>query len=277
LSDCANALEHMKISGRFGEEDGSRPIEEAFCDGHGAPADGTAAFFPIVQMRERGPWSPIGTGFFISNNGLFATAKHVVLDEQGRLMDGLAGVQLLRNENRVIIRQAKKIAVHPRADVAIGFLFDREFAAGRGQTVNKCFALSRELPAVGSKVVTMAFPNSQLTEDQGAFSLKFATSAVAGTLEEYHPDGRDAVMLPGRCVRTSMDIAAGASGGPVAFGDGWVFGVNSTGMEGAPIGFVSSVEDVLDLDAGRVRLPGGEIREQATIRDLAELGLVILR
>jgi hypothetical protein len=67
-------------------------------------------------------------------------------------MDGLAGVQLLRADNRVIIRQAKRIAVHPRADVAIGFLFDREFAEGRGQTVNKCFALSRELPPVGSKV-----------------------------------------------------------------------------------------------------------------------------
>ncbi len=181
--------------------------------------------------------------FFISNNGLFATAKHVVLDERGKLLDGLAGVQLLRTDNRVIIREAKKIAVHPRADVAIGFLFDREFAEGRGQTVNKCFALSRELPPVGSKVVTMAFPKSQLTEDERTFSLKFATSAVAGTIEEYHPHGRDAVMLPGRCFRTSMDIASGASGGPVAWGDGWVFGINSTGMEGAPVGFVSSVEE----------------------------------
>jgi S1-C subfamily serine protease len=267
----------MKITGRFGQEGDGRPIEEGFFDGHGAPADGTAAFFPIIQMREPGPWEPIGTGFFISNNGLFATAKHVVLDEQGRLIEGLAGVQLLRSDKRVIVRQAKKIAVHARADVAIGFLFDREFAAGRGQTVNKCFALSRDLPAVGSKVATIAFPKSQLTEDQGAFSLKFAASAVSGTIEEYHPGGRDSVMLPGRCFRTSMDIAAGASGGPVAFGDGWVFGINSTGMEGAPIGFVSSVEDILDLDAGRVRLPSGEIREQATIRDLTELGLVILR
>ena len=267
----------MKISGQFGEEDRGRPIEEGFFDGHGMPSDGTAAFFPIIQLRDSGPWMPIGTGFFISNNGLFATAKHVVLDGQGELMDGLAGVQLLRADNRVIIRQALKIAVHPRADVAVGFLFDREFAEGRGQTVNKCFALSRELPSVGSKVVTMAFPKSQVTEDQEAFSLKFVTSAVAGTIEEYHPAGRDAVMLPGRCFRTSMDIAAGASGGPVAWVDGWVFGINSTGMEGAPVGYVSSVEDILDLDAGRVRLPSGEIRQQATIRDLTKLGLIILR
>ena len=164
-----------------------------------------------------------------------------------------------------------------RQRMEIAGALDREFAVGRGQTVNKCFALSRDLPAVGSNVVTMAFPKSQLTEDQGAFSLKFSTSAVSGTIEEYYPDRRDSVMLPGRCFRTSMDIAAGASGGPVAYGDGWVFGINSTGMEGAPVGFVSSVEDILDLDVGRIRLPSGEIREQGTIRDLAGLGLVILR
>jgi hypothetical protein len=76
-------FEHMNISGRFGEEGGGRPIEEGFVDGHGMPVDGTSAFFPIIQMRDSGPWTPIGTGFVISNNGLFATAKHVVLDEQG--------------------------------------------------------------------------------------------------------------------------------------------------------------------------------------------------
>jgi S1-C subfamily serine protease len=219
----------MKITGRFSEEGGGRPIEEGFRDGDGGPADGTAAIFPIIQMRDEGPWVPIGTGFFISNNGLFATAKHVVLDERGQLIPALAGVHLLRKENRVIVREAKKIVVHSRADVAIGFLFDREFAAGRAQTINRCFALTRTFPELGSKVVTMAFPKSELTTDQGNFTLKFATSTLAGTVEAYHPVGRDSVMLPGRCFQTNMDISAGASGGPVAFGEGCVFGINSTG------------------------------------------------
>jgi S1-C subfamily serine protease len=264
----------MKITGRFTEEAGGRPIEEGFRDSYGAPADGTAAFFPIIQMREQTPWVPIGTGFFISNNGLFATAKHVVLDERGQLIRGLAGVQLLRKQNRVIVREAKKIVVHPQADVAIGFLFDREFAEGRAQTVNKCFALTRTFPELGSKVVTIAFPKSELTTDQENFTLKFTTSTLAGTVEAYHPKARDLVILPGRCFQTDMSISAGASGGPVAFGEGCVFGINSTGMEGVPVGFISSVEDIFDLEVERIKLPNGEIRDRATVHELVELGLV---
>ena len=179
---CAFITSKMKITGRFSEEGGGRPIEEGFRDGDGGPADGTAAIFPIIQMRDEGPWVPIGTGFFISNNGLFATAKHVVLDERGQLIPALAGVHLLRKENRVIVREAKKIVVHSRADVAIGFLFDREFAAGRAQTINRCFALTRTFPELGSKVVTMAFPKSELTTDQGNFTLKFANQHSPGRL-----------------------------------------------------------------------------------------------
>jgi len=267
----------MKLSGHFATEGDGGPIEDAFRDQYGNPADGTAAFFPIIHMSEQGPWLPIGTGFFISNNGLFATAKHVVVDHHGKVTGDLAGVQLIRSDNRVIVREVVKVAVHPRADVAIGFLFDREFAAGRDQTINKCFRLTGQVPPIGSKVATMAFPKSQLTTESEAFSIQFTTSGLTGTIEEYHPDGRDSVLLPGRCFRTSMDIAAGASGGPVAFGDGGVFGINSTGMEGAPVGYVFSIEDILSLDAGRVRLPGGEIRNQITVRELAELGLVIFR
>lgn len=264
----------MRITAQFGGEGPGRPIEEGFHDGDGAPADGTAAIFPIIHMREGAPWVPIGTGFFISNNGLFATAKHVVLDERGQAIRPLAGVQSLRGDNRIIVREAIKIVVHPRADVAIGFLFDREFAAGRAQTVNKCFGLSHTLPEVGTKVVTMAFPRSELAVNQDTYSLKFTTLAFEGTIEAYHLRGRDSVMLPGRCFQTSMDIRAGASGGPVAFGEGWVFGINSTGMEGVPVGFISSVEDLFELEVGRIRLPDGEIRERATVHELAEIGLV---
>jgi hypothetical protein len=109
----------------------------------------------------------------------------------------------------------------------------------------------------------MAFPKSELASDQKNFTLKFTTATLAGTVEKYHPEGRDSSMLPGRCFQTSMDISAGASGGPVAFGDGSVFGINSTGWDGVPVGFISSVEDLFELEVRRIRLPDGQIRERA--------------
>jgi S1-C subfamily serine protease len=239
--------------------------------------DGTAGFFPIIHKREGAPWIPIATGFFISQNGLFATAKHVVVDRDGQIIRSLAGVQLLRGDNRVIVRDVKKIVVHPRADVAVGFLFDREFAENRTQTVNKCFELTRSVPEVGSKVVTFAFPQSELRTAGEAFHLKFSTAVSKGVLEVFYPEGRDSVVLPGRCFQTSMNILAGASGGPVAFGDGRVFGINSTGMEGVPVGFVSSVNDLLDLEVRAIRLPDGVIRERITLSELAERDLIRVR
>jgi S1-C subfamily serine protease len=267
----------LTLTGQFGEEGGGRPIEEAFLDDLGRPRDGTQAFFPIIRMSDSGPWTPIGTGFFISNNGLFATAKHVVIDDSGDIIPGLAGVQMLRAENRVIIREAIKIVVHPRADVAVGFLFDQRFADAREQTVNPCFALTTRAPQVGTKVVTIAFPNSVVTGNVAEFELKFATAAVEGTIEASHPNGRDSLLLPGRCFQTSMDIRGGASGGPVAYGDGYVFAINSTGMNGIPVSFVSSVEDLLDLEVNHVQLPGGKVRDHIGLEELVRLGLIIIR
>jgi hypothetical protein len=78
---------HMRITGRFGQEGGGRPIEEGFFDDNGSQVDGTAAFFPIIDMVESGPWLPIGTGFFISNNGLLLqpnTSCSTIKDESRR-------------------------------------------------------------------------------------------------------------------------------------------------------------------------------------------------
>jgi S1-C subfamily serine protease len=267
----------MNITGRFGEADAGRPVEEAFHDGLGRPADGTAAVFPIIQTSEAERWRPIGTGFFISNNGLFATAKHVVLDNAGRLIQHLAGIQLLRRENRFIIREAIKIAIHPQADVAIGFLFDRRFAEEGVQTVNKLFALTRSIPAIGTKVATFAFPKSEHAGSATEFKLKFTTGAVDGTIEAYYPDGRDTSMLPGRCFQTSMDLLAGASGGPVAFGEGNVFGINSTGMQSIPVSFISSIDDLFDLEVHNVQFQDGEVKDRIGLQELVERGLVIVR
>ena len=111
---------------------------------------------------------------------MFATAKHVVLDTAGQLIEGLAGIQLLRGQNRIIVREAKKIVVHPRGDVAVGFLFDKQFAEETVQTVNKCFALTNKIPELGSKVVTMAFPKGELTGDAAEIQIEVRNRSRGG-------------------------------------------------------------------------------------------------
>jgi hypothetical protein len=234
-----------------------------------------AAFFPIIDMRAS-VWVPVATGFFISTNRLFATAKHVVVDENGQPRRELAAIHINRPAGRVSVRSVTYIAAHATADVAIGLLADHQFRDAGVRYTNKCFALAASGPAAGAKVVTMAFPKSELKAADGRFDLKFTSDVAAGILEEYYPAGRDRTMLPGRCYRTSLSIPSGASGGPVAAGNGEVFAINSTGWDGIPVGFVSSVEDLLDLQIPMVELPDGT-RTPVTIRELVSLSLVVMR
>jgi hypothetical protein len=264
-----------ELSGSFNLERNGRPIEEAFRDGNGLPVDGLEAYFPIIRMSETDRWNPIGTGFFISNNGLFATAKHVLVDETtGLLIPSLAGVQLIRRDNHVIIREIIKVVVHPEFDVAVGFLFDKKFHEPGIQTVNKCFSLTISTPSAGEKVATFAFPRPLASGDSNTFQLRFTSVGIAGQIEEFYPHGRDRVMLRGPCFRTTMSTAGGASGAPVAYGQGHVFGVISSGVPDQPINYVSSITPILDLQLPNLKLLNGEIRESMSIRELASIGLV---
>jgi hypothetical protein len=242
-----------KITAQFSEGSGPDPIESAFCDDLGRPADGSMGVFPIISRFNNPPWKPVATGFFIHNNGFFSTAKHVLTDSRGQVLPDLAGVQLLRSENRVVIREIRSVALHPIADVAVGFLSDTKFDHFGEVTTNKIFGLTRKIPAVGARVVTFAFPESEsVVLENGVFKMAFSTDMAMGEVEEYHENGRDSVLLPGRCYRVGMNVKFGASGGPVAFSHGYVFGINSTGVDGMMCGYVSSVLDILDVQVPRV-------------------------
>ncbi|MCB7130286.1 MAG: trypsin-like peptidase domain-containing protein [Candidatus Brocadiales bacterium] len=267
-----------KIQGRIYLSPNGTPIEEGFRDGHGKPADGLEAVFPIVRTSDEEPWRPIGTGFFISNNGLFATARHVLMDSPtSEPSPDLAGIQLIRRENRAVIRQIIKISSHPGADVAVGFLFDKEFVERGEQAVNKFFSLTSKTPQRGEKAVTLAFPKQLLIPSEDAFELRFTSCVYEGEIEEEYPHGRDRHMLPSHCFQTTMNLEGGASGGPVGFGDGSIFGINSTGIPGQPpVSFVSSASDLLELSLNNVRLLDGQIRSEISIAELVSLGLVIV-
>jgi S1-C subfamily serine protease len=72
-----------------------------------------------------------------------------------------------------------------------------------------------------------------------------------------------------------MALASGASGGPVAFGEGAVFGVNSTGFDGSALSYISPVSAILDLSIGNIRFADGTIRENVKVSELVDRGLVV--
>src|SRR5690348_4236674 len=95
-----------KVSTRIETVQDGRRFDEEFRDGAGNSANPAECIFPIFQQNDSGLWKPLGTAFFISSNGFFATAKHVLTDAQGLLLPALVGVQIMpRSESpRIRIR-----------------------------------------------------------------------------------------------------------------------------------------------------------------------------
>jgi len=262
-----------KVSTRIETLQAGQPFDHEFRDGAGNPANPSECIFPIFQQNDSGLWKPLGTGFFTSQNGFFATAKHVLTDSQGFLLPALVGVQIMpRSETpRNRIRPIINVTLHESADLAVGFL------AYQGRD-NSAFHLTERLPKKDDTVATFAISRLGVVALEGrSFELQFAPELVYSELEQHWPTGRDRVFLPNNCFQSAMSCEGGNSGGPVFFGEGDVFAINSTGSQGEqPYSFHSSVTDLLDMKVNEVALAvdGGRVRKEVSIRELGQLGYV---
>jgi hypothetical protein len=138
-----------KVSGRITVDAHGSQIRGGFHDRNGVPRHGWQAIFPIIQMMSDTEWRPIGTGIFISNNGLFATAQHVLVDQAGQPLRSLFGFRILHEANEIVVREIIRRELHPPADVGIKFLFDKTFAELGQQTVNEMLGLTVKMPMRG--------------------------------------------------------------------------------------------------------------------------------
>ena len=127
-------------------------------------------------------------------------------------------------------------------------------------------------PAIGDIVSTYAYPNTSIKNIAGKVRAYFEAHFYEGRLEEFLPDGRDRVLLPSPCYRTSYVTHGGASGGPVAGPSGKVFAVNSTGWHGESMSFVTRINEILPLEVNVMDDTG--VTRAMTILEMAEKGWV---
>lgn len=236
------------------------------------------AIFPIVTQRNDGLFVAIGTGFFVAEQGIFITAAHVVeavLDEQGKATGPFGIFQFLPG-GTYYVRPIHRVTRHLVADVAVGIAAPMSHNLTGAPMPNKILALAAKPPKVGSSVATYAYPKTDIQPGKPQV-VRFVSGFFDGTLLEHHPNGRDRVVLPGPCFRTSMVIHGGASGGPVVGADGKVFAVNSTGFDGDTLSYVSCISEALDLAITNVTLPGSPKPRTTTLRELSQLGFVLQR
>lgn len=241
--------------------------------GDGKDADLGHAIFPIVTQQEDGTFIAIGTGFFVAKNGVFITAAHVVtsvLDEHGNVTGPFGLFQFLPG-GQYYVRRIHRVTRHLVADVAVGVAMPMHHKTTGAPMPNKILRLAATPPPLGSAVSTYAYPKTSIKRGTPQV-IHFEPGYFDGSLLEHLPRGRDKVILPGPCYRTSIVIHGGASGGPVIGPGGGVFAINSTGFEDNDLSYVSCISEALDLAIPDVMLPGNVTPRTTTLRELAERG-----
>ena len=129
--------------------------------GKGEKADPGLAIFPILK-QVGGKNLVVGTAFFITNTGVFVTAKHVirdVLDDEGKQQYPIAGLQILPG-NQYIIRQVLRCHSNTKSDIAVGVLAQPKHKVTGELLLNKLLTLTLIEPRLGSRIVTYAYPES---------------------------------------------------------------------------------------------------------------------
>ena len=245
-------------------------------DGNKKKVSDIDAIFPILKEINPAEWELIGTGFFITDNGIFVSAKHVfmdVMDKNGKQKYPIFILQKLPDK-QIIQRNVRYCSTNDVADVGIGVL-DQLKNDSTGELIqNKIITLAPVAPDLGETIVTFAYPRHNKIIEYDSFGYIFLPDFYDGKLEEYYINGRDQVKLPAPCYRTTINIHGGASGGPVFGPSGHAFGVNSTSFNSAPdISFVSRINEILSLRVNDISIYGSK-PESTTIFELAKRGFV---
>jgi len=215
----------------------------------------------------------LGTGFFITTTGLFVTARHVLLDtfdSHGVERYPIGIVQILP-EGLYIQRPILRCTSHRKADVAVGVAAPMKRKQDGKPLINPVLTLTFVPPDLDARVVTFAYPKHANEILDNAQIISLMPTWYDGDVKEYYPTGRDRVLLPAPCYRTSIIIHGGASGGPVFSRSGCVFGVNSTGIDGTDISFVSRINEIFSLTIEGVSM-GSEPPRSVPISEIIRAG-----
>lgn len=255
---------------------GEAPADKfGFKTQNGEPSHPGRVIFPIIKSDPSSRLDVLGTGFFIAQN-IFVTARHVLeapFDRRtGRQIFPIWIIHFCE-EGTYIIRPILRCAWHPVADLAVGVAAPMSRDSDGAPLENKTLVISEAPVDLDADVMTYAYPRYQSLLREGGQILNLMPAHYDGRIIEHLPNGRDRVLLPGPCYRTSIAIHHGASGGPVFSKGGMAFAINSTGFDGTDDSYISSIGGIFDLAIDDVSI-AGQLAGRVTVRELVRLGYV---
>jgi hypothetical protein len=220
---------------------------------------------PVVQEVGDLQLRVIGTAFYLTRYGLFATARHVLealVDWDIRELAPRSYILQHSDTGEMIIRPITSVSLSNTADVAIGQVatVDAEGRpAGHGNLRPRlCF----ESPSIGERLVTFAYPDNKILDFRDAESpAELHCDYFEGEFLEHISSG-ERPFIPQHHFQTSLEIRSGSSGCPVFNSQGQIVAIASRGWdfrgsehEGHNLSSVLPVSLLLPIEIECARVP----------------------
>jgi hypothetical protein len=236
--------------------------------------------FPLMTHDEFGEWQLIGTGFYISPDGLFVTAKHVIEDvfEQDKQIKPLAIFHAYFHNGffgqfDYSIRPVMQCWVGEKADIALGVAANGHHKkTGEFQT-NFHWCISWNKPSINDRICLYAYPNHKITKSDNRQNCIFSPDFYEGLVEEV-ADFRDKVFCPYPYLQSTIHSHSAASGGPLINNNGRIIGVNCRWLkpDGPESGIqIRCLQDAFLYD---MVLDGDEAPRKVTFNELVLRGII---
>lgn len=250
---------------------------------HGPLPNPVGHTFPLLTHDTAGSWRLIGTGFYVSGDGLFVTAKHVIED----VFDGdqqvlPLAIMHLRSESGLfgpqeyLMRPVMQCWLGDNADVALGAAALTTNRATEGVLSHWSWPMSWTTPAMGAVAATYAFPNHSITQTESGQVFRFRPDLYRGTIREVS-NFRDRMLVPYPYMHVDFRIHHAASGGPVLGAEGGVVGVNCRFMDPAGPGVVAQIRCLQNAFLDDVILLGETTPRRVEFSELVSAGAVTAR
>lgn len=222
-----------------------------------------AGVVPVLKEVGDKQLKVVGTGFFVTRYGLFATAKHVLeelVDWNARTV--LRAYVLQDDAEQLFIRQITGISLSNTADVAIGQADNRVGQPQPHGPPNLRAPLAFSRPQVGETLVSFAYPENAVLDFRDASMPPTLRGDFIEGVFRSQIDSTSRPFLPYPHYETSLEIRSGASGCPVFAVNRRVVGIACRGwdlrgseLEGNDLSSILPVTQLLPIELGCARVP----------------------